>query len=305
MSPLEMQGCLVNIDFFQLKKVDESKIFLLTHAHTDHCLIPKKFPVKIYCTQITAQLMKSQQQEHLDFILEGSLVFFQWNRIQNLDVYCFPSNHCFGSCGFFIPNENNLLFWGDGRPSRKTINRMRKDTVTDKKKFIVGDSFLSTKFASLNLQYLPSIQHSCKLLHELLHFYASKRKIWIRLSHIGALACLPKDSDYYYQYHCCGSVLADEICQKSFDLFVNKNNKNQKDAKKNSKKIIIHVSRHWPHNCTLEVDQNYLVIVLSCNWWLVNKIACLYHPFAVTKDIIRVFLCRHASASENALLKQI
>lgn len=277
----------MNIDKFPLHT---KEICILTHAHTDHSIIPKRCQAIIYCSPITKKLMESFDQHH-EF--SGTLIPNTWQKIKSIDVYIFSSYHSIGSIGLFIPSLC-LLHWGDGRPEKKMIQHLQNImTPICSNLTIHHDDYLTSTFQKKVPDELPSIFESNHLINSVIEQYINDKKIWIRIPHFGALEVLPKK--YHYKFKKCGIQVADSVCQEAFHLL-------NLDSIKTGPKI--YVSRDIADKCNRNNhNEDYLFIYLSTNWWfLEGQNQNLYKPFQINEYKIRIFVTNHASPNENKLL---
>jgi hypothetical protein len=288
----------IKIDQFQLKHSTSYELFLLSHAHTDHCIIPKKFPFVIYSTRETAHLVKHPQ-------LRGILPYFDWVSWRHLFVYTFPSNHCYGAAGFYIVDlqkQEGFFYWGDGRPTSNILKRIAFDIKTWEGSHKISRTFqldnrISDLFGitTLHHQRYPNMEE-CKVILTLLidQLLSSQNlDIWIKLSHFGAIDALPFET-YALKYTNCGERLADATCRHVFAVRV----------RPTQHKKMITVSRHYPEDCGL-VREKFIVITLSSSWWFIQKnYVNIWEPQWIDPFFVRIFVCRHASPRENALVNK-
>ena len=95
------------IDDFRLTS-SQCDLHVLTHVHSDHMNIPKKFSGPILCSPLTASLTMLPQ---LQPVKPG------WHN----DMLIFDTNHIPGSIGVFY---NNTLHVGENRLTAKHINKI-------------------------------------------------------------------------------------------------------------------------------------------------------------------------------------
>ncbi len=270
------------VDDFSLKTECKNCFYILTHCHTDHCSIPKNFTHFIYCSPLTA-LIVLEIYPHTKKIIKGNLIANCWNKIKNQKIFIFDSCHSIGSIGFFYPKKNYLHF-GDGRPSKQLIQFLRKNIKTNAKTHIETDSFfIERKFLNKDI---PTIDDSLLNLMKIIDENYNKKKIWIKIPHLGILYILPSKYNYNYISKKSFSSLPDIACKFVFNDLL----------KLNTKKSGIKVSLEMPN------EKNYLIIHLSTNWWLMNLDKNLYEPYYINENYVRLFLCQHASQKENDIL---
>jgi hypothetical protein len=258
-------------------------------VHADHCSsIPKKFSFAIYCSPETFFLMQSIRPDLQLISLEKD----KWHTIHEQDIYIFDSNHCIGSIGFICKNN---LFWGDGRPFSEQLKTIQ---LVHKKKFkrVFTDTFLHEFKEPYQLtlyKELPLPEKTTQDVTTILQMYSQKfKKIYICVSHFGTLPYLPKHVSYQCMFgdEKKTNTIPDRLCQLVFDWY------RFRSATK-SKYILI---RKLPKN----VQKNHFYIVISARWWLVND-QKIFNPVLTDENVIRVFLCMHASHSETLLLQRL
>ncbi|XP_054285709.1 DNA cross-link repair 1A protein-like [Macrosteles quadrilineatus] len=107
------------VDAFQYWNIPGVKIYFLSHFHSDHYIgLKKSFAQPIYCTQITANLVRTKLR-----VEEKWLKVIDLNQpqiISGVEVTALDANHCPGSAMFLfsLTNGRNYLHVGDFRASK-------------------------------------------------------------------------------------------------------------------------------------------------------------------------------------------
>ena len=166
---------MICIDDFRLHK--ECQTHILTHAHTDHMIIPKKFSKKILCSPLTATLTRHPQ---LQPVKPG------WNN----DMFIFRTNHVPGAIGVFY---DHTLHVGENRLTEKQLDKIVQKISGHEVHTVVYDDFLEDSI--LWSQRLPSFVQSKNMLKKLL----GDRSAHVVLRHFGMINCLPKNMSYKWQ----------------------------------------------------------------------------------------------------------
>jgi len=277
---------LLCVDKFRQK--EEERLFVLTHAHTDHSRIAQKFPFPIYCSPITCNLMKLSHP-HVTFV--PTLVLNTWCVIhKNVFLYVFDSGHCIGGIGFYCPQQSYLHF-GEGRPSQDTI-QMLLYTI----ELFPSSSKLKAECDSLffrDFEFIDTIPTQKDTQHMIRDIILSQKAqnvlIRICVSHFGTLSFLPLE----FGYHWIGSLqksIAGHMCYEAFE---------QLHLKRGDIAVLrTHEEEQLPE------EKNYITIILSARWFLIAKqqepTLDLYVPQWRDENTVRVFACCHASPSELA-----
>jgi len=163
---------MICIDDFRLHK--ECQTHILTHAHSDHMIIPKKFRTPILCSPLTATLTRHPQ---LQPVKTG------WYN----DMYIFRTNHVPGSIGMFY---NNTLHVCENRLTEKQLDKIVKSIAGHDVYSIIYDDYLEN--TSLWSQRLPSFVQSQNMFKKLI----GNRSVHVILRHFGMINCLPKNMSY-------------------------------------------------------------------------------------------------------------
>ncbi len=263
-------------------------IFILTHAHMDHGYIPQKFKYPVYCSQTTGAIMIAAYP-YLHAIIKPILHINKWCNIQTEELFIFDSHHCMGSIGFF---HNGLLHWGDGRPNRAILDFIQFCLGNQEISTIKHDTFFEKTLNHTSLDMnIPSIDDTTNLLLSLMTMKIKEKPVWIVMTNYGTLDALPTNM-FYYKYKCAkpkhdNKNLPDKMCHRALEFITQKN-----------EKIPVKISLSMPNNM-----DKYFVIKLSAIWFFTEKMTRhLSQPVYISNSFVRVFLCRHASPTENKLL---
>ncbi len=280
----------MDIDKFEIGTTN--KIVLLTHVHQDHCVIPKKFTGIIYCSPITAHLMQKIDKIH---IFSPKLIINQWIKLDDMDAYCFSTNHGIGAVGVFVPSLC-LLHYGDGRPNQQCVKELK--TVLNPvcpNLTIIGDDFFKAFIACV--KKYPSVVESCIMLKKVIKEHYSNEVIWIKIASFSCLEVLPLNPKWRYKFKKCGNAIADTICEEAFKLL------GLDDCNQSAKKI--YVSRDLPTvRCHMSSKKKFLIVRMSARFWFIQKYD-KFIPVRISNDEIRCFVCFHASEHECNLLQSI
>lgn len=168
---LESAG--IHIDNFKISV--KPNLFLLTHAHADHC--PgnvKKFKYPIYCSFLTSTLIENENI----YILESN----SWYEINHISFYVFETIHCPGSIGFYFPKQK-LLHLGD---TRVTTELLKKIKELGPKNILYDNTH--EKFKGM----FPSLETSAIMLQQVVteRLENTKKTVNLCIPHIGAILLL-------------------------------------------------------------------------------------------------------------------
>ncbi|XP_065222983.1 uncharacterized protein Snm1 [Planococcus citri] len=106
------------VDAFQYGSIPEVSVYFLSHFHSDHYIgLKKSFAHPIYCSLITANLVKKKLRVHEQFV--KVLELHKPVIINQVEVTCFDANHCPGSLIilFKLLSGAQYLHVGDFRAS--------------------------------------------------------------------------------------------------------------------------------------------------------------------------------------------
>ncbi len=275
------------VDEFYCKNGKNENIHILTHAHTDHGMIPQKFPNVVYCSPMTAQILISTFP-YLASKLKPILIPNKYIIIHECKIFIFDSNHSFGSIGFIYNQE---LYWGDGRPSEQMIHFLKTKIIKQPLQTIKVDLFFNNieNRKKHDIDYdLPTADQTTQIVAKLIQ--NTLKPIWIRLPHFGGLHVLPSNYNYTY-IHTRNKPIPNQNCLAAFRFLRRSTN-----AKK------IKISLHSPKL------EKYFVIYLSTLWWFFENCPQnrnLFEPHFVNENYTRVFLSTHASLEENKMLLKL
>ncbi|KAG2734565.1 hypothetical protein G9P44_002571 [Scheffersomyces stipitis] len=174
-------GTLVEFPGIGIDKFgSECQIYLLTHHHADHTvgLANKSFCRRVYCSQMTKDLISQSQQ------FEDSLRYLvpkQYNEPfvltvsdEEVTITLIPSYHCPGSTMFLIENRRaSVLFTGDIRAETWWVNSLAKSpflfpyTIGAK---VLDQLYIDTTFSYRGEPYveIPENNEGIKVIIEML-----------------------------------------------------------------------------------------------------------------------------------------
>ncbi|XP_066500397.1 5' exonuclease Apollo [Hoplias malabaricus] len=131
----------IAVDFWQLRKCQHSRLFFLSHMHTDHTsgLTSTWSNRPIYCSHVSARLLKLKLQVkekwiHALDLGEPHLLPLDDIGKEKLTVTLIDANHCPGSVMFFFEGYfGTILYTGDFRyiPSMLREPCLRNNTTID------------------------------------------------------------------------------------------------------------------------------------------------------------------------------
>lgn len=162
------------VDIFNIK--NECEFHVLTHVHTDHMRIPKKFKNKILCSDVTARLVSD---DRLQPVKPG------WH--DNL-FFVFKTNHIPGAIGVFY---GSTLHIGENRLSDLQLHKLAKQLSGHRVDTVVYDSYFEG--TSLWDTQLPTYRKSQNILKRLVTSHAT-----IVIRHVGIVQILPKTWTYHW-----------------------------------------------------------------------------------------------------------
>ena len=273
------------VDQFSYKHGKNDQIHILTHAHTDHGSIPKKFQNQIYCSPMTAKILLAAFP-FLNEILVPILIPNKWIKILDIFLFIFDSNHSLGSIGFVYEDS---LYWGDGRPTKQMIHLLMSIIQVPLKNIKCDLFFKEMENPKHHISFsIPSVAETSKLIHELI---SKHENVWIKIPHFGALHILPLNTNSKY-IHNRFKPIPNQICLEAYLQL--KNQQNGPNFK---------VSLKLPQN-----ENKYFIIYISTLWWFFENCPQgrdLHKPYFVNENYTRVFLSTHASFEENKMLMAI
>ena len=230
------------IDSFPVTKITADSLCLLSHDHTDAVgHISKKTKTKIYTSAIVARMLDNPH-------VEGKFKQQKWYRIQNRNVYVFPTLHCCGSVGFFV---DGLLFLGDGRvtPSIEQIAR-----TLPFRSLAVDTLYYDVPYS------LPTVDESFAIFDELVLGLGAP--VRVTGMHTGALYLVCKhlmESTFPCQFDFCGMTRSDATPR----VVVLNDVKADVDVQLSSGYFIHNGYNVWePHYCE---EKNRYKVFLSCH----------------------------------------
>ncbi len=272
-----------------------STIFVLTHAHSDHTSnLSKKFKYRVHCSPITKHLMNIS---HPDVQFVDDLIYNAWTCLDDqVMVFAFDSIHCVGGIGLYCP-DFNLLHFGDGRPSVRTIEKIlnfhRQFVDTKVPLEVLCDVFVHKTVTDFQIDLpenltFPTLRESRNLLRATLSHYNVPIKILV--THFGALSCLPRDFGYIWVHDNNVSSNSQRSCQEAFKLF------NFQPGLIEVAHARIYKKKHYSDYATNDTP---IIIILSANWFFKNFSVSNFNTAVLdNKGFLRIFVCAHASEAE-------
>lgn len=168
--------------------------FLLSHMHTDHASIPRRFQSPVYASVRTGVLLRSHERhDMIRTVLEPG----HWYRTNHHHIpfrVC-STVHTFESIGFYFPTLS-VLYMGD------CTHSIIPDDIQSLS--IIYDGLYET------VEYpLPTIEHACATIKETL----STRCPVLQLVHHGILSFLSTHCHMTFRLHASAPLLVQRAAQ--------------------------------------------------------------------------------------------
>ena len=182
-----LRDCLVRnniyIDYFPEKTHTTNALFLLTHVHSDHMSIPKKFRGTIY-TASPASVVAAVVPWARCVVVDVD----SWQSTDNgVQYYVFNTWHAPYSCGFLFPHTTPpILYLGDGRMTNELLSVVPRHLSTNIN--IMYDALLETHVDLTD----PGCKYICRALE------AVPR---LQCVHYGILWNIATCTNYRFQLH--------------------------------------------------------------------------------------------------------
>ncbi|VDO10090.1 unnamed protein product [Rodentolepis nana] len=143
------------VDAFRYGLITGCSGYFLTHFHSDHYIgLTSKFTGTIYCSEVTAKLLKNKFGQSLSIVDLPTDVFINVN---GFDIFLLDANHCPGSvlilCRF--PTGNVHLHTGDFRAQANMLKAPSPLAEFIFPKQRINTLYLDTTFCAPEFKFPP------------------------------------------------------------------------------------------------------------------------------------------------------